>query len=138
MASRASVRRVARGALSEAAIDLHVAALDPGKLEVSVRRDSKPEIEVPKPVSFATGVGDEPSSGYIVRLSVAGVEIESLTPPPAGREVSLKAVLVDGEGEVALQGRVQWSQPARFAVQFGSLGARATRAVVHASQRKVG
>jgi hypothetical protein len=101
---------------------------------IPLRRESKPEIEVPRPVSFSSRAGNEPSSGWIVRLSVAGVEIETLSPPPAGREVSLRAVLVDGEGEVELHGRVQWSQAARFAVQFGSLGARATRAIVQASQ----
>jgi hypothetical protein len=101
----------------------------------NVRRESKPEIEVPKQVSFALGVGDEPSIGSIVRLSVVGVEIVSFTPPPVGREVLLRAVLVDGEGEVVMHGRVQWSQPERFAVQFGPLGARATRAIVQASQK---
>jgi hypothetical protein len=34
-----------------------------------------------------------------------------------------------------MHGRVQWSKPGRFAVRFGLLGARATRAVVHASRR---
>jgi hypothetical protein len=100
-----------------------------------VRRDSKPEIEAPRPVSFALREGDEPSSGWIVRLSVVGAEIESFSPAPTGREVVLRAELVDGEGEVVLHGRVQWSQLARFTVQFGSLGARATRAIVQASRQ---
>jgi hypothetical protein len=100
-----------------------------------VRRESKPEIEVPRIVTFALSMGDEPLSGSIVRMSVAGVEIESLTPPDEGREVYLKAELVTGEGEVAMHGRVQWSKPGRFAVQFGSLGVRATRAIVHAVRR---
>jgi hypothetical protein len=107
----------------------------------SVRRESKPEIEVPRQVTFALGVGDEPAVGSIVRLSVAGVEVVAMSAPAIGREVLLRTVLVDGEGEVVLHGRVQWSQPGesgtpgRFAVQFGSLGARATNAIVQASQR---
>jgi hypothetical protein len=104
----------------------------------SVRRESKPEIEVPRQVTFAPGVGDEAEVGSIVRLSVAGVEVVAMSAPAVGREVLLRTVLVDGEGEVVLHGRVQWSQPGtpgRFAVQFGSLGARATNAIVQASQR---
>ncbi len=106
-----------------------------------MRRESKPEIEVPRQVTFALGVGDEAEVGSIVRLSVAGVEVVAMSAPAVGREVHLRTVLVDGEGEVVLHGRVQWSQPGqagapgRFAVQFGSLGARATNAIVQASQR---
>ena len=101
----------------------------------AVRRESKPKIQVPRQVSFALGMGDEPSIGSLVRLSVAGAEIESLSQPAVGREVYLRAALVEGGSEVALYGRVQWSEPGRFAVQFGSHGARATRAIVRASQR---
>ena len=62
----------------------------------SVRRESKPEIEVPRQVTFALGAGDEPATGSIVRLSVVGVEIVTLSAPAVGREVLLRAVLVDG------------------------------------------
>lgn len=98
-----------------------------------MRRDSKPEIEVPKPVSF--GVGDDHATGSIVRLSIAGVEIESGEPPAEGFDIVLRAELVDGEGEVALRGRVQWSKPDRFAVRFGLLGVRETSAIVRAARR---
>src|SRR5260370_258438 len=102
-------------------------------LEASVRRDSKPEIEVPRQVSFVAG--DDHASGSIVRLSIAGVEIESLQPPGEGCEIVLRAELVEGEGEVVVRGRVQWSRPDRFAVHFGLLGARETRAIVCAARR---
>jgi hypothetical protein len=98
-----------------------------------VRRDSKPEIEVPRQVSF--GGDDVLATGSIVRLSVAGVEIESQQPPGEGRELVLRTELVEGEGEIALGGRVQWSKPGRFAVRFGLLSARETNAVVRAARR---
>lgn len=98
-----------------------------------MRRDSKPEIEVPRQVSFVGG--DERATGSIVRLSVAGVEIESEQPPAEGREVVLRTELVEGDGEIALRGRVQWSRPGRFAVRFGLLSARETNAVVRAARR---
>jgi hypothetical protein len=98
-----------------------------------MRRDSKPEIDIPKQVSF--DAGDEDASGSIVRLSVAGAEIEASHSPAEGREVVLRAELVQGEGPVAMPGRVQWSKPGRFAVRFGLLGARETSAIVRAARR---
>lgn len=98
-----------------------------------MRRDSKPEIEVPRQVSFVAG--DELATGSIVRLSIAGVEVEAEQSVGEGREVELRTELVDGEGEIALRGRVQWSKPGRFAVRFGLLSARATNAVVRAARR---
>jgi Tfp pilus assembly protein PilZ len=80
-------------------------------------------------------VGENLSSGSIVRLSVAGAEIDSSEAPSEGREIFLKAELVDGAGEVVMHGRVQWVKPGRFAVRFGSLGVRATRAIVQAARR---
>jgi hypothetical protein len=84
-------------------------------------------------VSFVAG--DKLATGSIVRLSVAGAEIESEQPLGEGREVELRTELVECEGEIALRGRVQWSKPGRFAVRFGLLSARATNAVVRAARR---
>ena len=98
-----------------------------------MRRDSKPEIEVPKKASFAVPGADR-ATGWIVRLSMVGVEVESLQAPPIGSEVTCWAELVPGEGEVAMRGRVQWATIARFAVQFGPLGARETHAIVRATR----
>jgi hypothetical protein len=104
-------------------------------LEAVVRRDSKPEIDVPRKASYApTGTTDR-ATGWIVRLSVAGAEIESLQPAIVGDEILVYVELVAGEGHVALRGRVQWATATRFAVQFGALGARETSAVVRASRR---
>jgi len=53
---------------------------------------------------------------------------------PVGSEIVFWAELIDGEGEVAMPGRVQWATFARFSVLFGPLGARETRAVVRATR----
>jgi hypothetical protein len=99
------------------------------------RRDSKPEIEVPRKASFAaTDESSERAAGWIVRLSIVGVEVESLQPPAIGSEVVVWTVLLDGEGELALRGRVQWATATRFAVQFGPLGAKDTHAIVRAGR----
>jgi len=98
------------------------------------RRDSKPEIEVPKKASFAIDLGDR-ATGWIVRLSVVGVEVESLQPPPIGGHIVVWAELVAGEGELAIRGRVQWSTATRFGVQFGPLGVRETYAILRAAGR---
>jgi hypothetical protein len=103
----------------------------------AVRRDSKPEIDMPRKASFANAGSADPSTGWIVKLSVVGVEIESLQPPEASSEVVVRTELVPGEGEVVLRGRVQWVKPTRFAVQFGPLGVRETSAIVKASRRAV-
>jgi hypothetical protein len=98
------------------------------------RRDSKPEIDVPRKASFGTHPENR-ATGWVVRLSVAGVEVESLQPPPVGAEVIVWVELVIGEGELALRGRVQWASAARFAVQFGPLGVKETHAIVRSSRR---
>ncbi len=99
------------------------------------RRDSKPEIHVARPARFAGDGWTDKARGWIVRLSIAGAEIEALQPPDIGSQVWLWAELVDGEGELALTGRVQWATSGAFAVQFGSLGVRETRSILRASSR---
>ena len=99
-------------------------------------RDSKPEIAIPRKVVFATSDSEDAATGWIVRMSVAGAQIESLQAPPTGSEVLLCADLLDGEEPVGLRGRVQWSTPTQFAIQFGALGARETNAIVRASGRR--
>jgi hypothetical protein len=98
------------------------------------RRESKPEILVPRKAWFTLGPGER-ATGWIVRLSVVGIEIESLLPPAPGQDVTVWAQLVDGEGELALPGRVQWARSTRFGVQFGSLDARQIHAIVRTTNR---
>jgi hypothetical protein len=100
-----------------------------------VRRESKPEIAIPRRASFALDPGGDSAAGWIVRLSIVGMEIESLQPPAVGSAVVVRAQLLEGEGEVAMRGRVQWATSTRFAVQFGPLGARETNIVVRAAGR---
>jgi hypothetical protein len=99
-----------------------------------LRRESKPEIAVPRKAWFARTPHDARAAGRIVRLSVAGVEVESLQPAPAGSDVVVWAELIDGEGELEMRGRVQWASATRFAVQFGPLGARQTHAIVRSAR----
>jgi hypothetical protein len=101
------------------------------------RRDSKPEIEAPRKASFAYAIGAEPATGWIVRLSIVGAEIESLQPPAAGTDVVVWTELVDAEGELVLRGRVQWARSTRFAVLFGPLGVKETNAIVRVARRSV-
>jgi PilZ domain len=99
------------------------------------RRDSKPEIEVPRKAMFAPQGELDRATGWVVKLSVVGMEIESLQPPPVTSEVDVWTELVSGEGELALRGRVQWATATRFAVQFGPLGVRETNAIVRSTRR---
>jgi hypothetical protein len=100
------------------------------------RRESKPEIAVPKLVHVYDGSVRDPRVGWIVRLSIAGVDIESYDGPSIGADVALWAELIEGEGMMQFRGRVQWVTPNRFGVQFGLLGAQEAHAVVRAAQAK--
>ncbi len=100
-----------------------------------MRRDSKPEIDVPRKARFAAPEGADAATGWIVGLSVVGAEIESLQPPAPGSAIVVWAELVPGGGQVELRGRVQWATGTRFAVQFGALGVRETSVIVRASRR---
>jgi hypothetical protein len=96
------------------------------------RRESKPEIAVPKLVYVYDGSVRDPRVGWIVRLSIAGVDIESYEGPQLGSDVALWTELVEGEGMMQFRGRVQWATTSRFGVQFGLLGAQEAHAVVRA------
>jgi hypothetical protein len=96
------------------------------------RRESKPEIAVPKLVYVYDGSVRDPRVGWIVRLSIAGVDIESYEGPSQGADVALWTELVEGEGVMQFRGRVQWVTTNRFGVQFGLLGAQEAHAVVRA------
>ena len=103
-------------------------------MNVPRRRESKPEIPIPKKVTFAGSSGGIPATGWIVRLSIVGVEIESLQPPPVGSVAFVRGELIAGEGDLVLRGRVQWTTAKRFAIQFGPLGARETNAILRAAE----
>jgi len=103
---------------------------------IRAARHSKPEILFPKKTSFAVSAEGSRHSGWIVRLSVVGAEIETLQPAPAGADVVLWTELSREEGQITLHGRVQWTTAARFAVQFGPLGVRETRAIVRVESRE--
>ena len=68
-----------------------------------MRRESKPGFDVPKNVSFPVGEDGDCATGWIVGLSIASVELESLQTPALGCAVEVRVEL--DEGEVALGGR---------------------------------
>jgi hypothetical protein len=94
------------------------------------RQPSKPSIRVPRPVTFSVA-GGAPSAGWIVKLSVVGVVVETPVAPVAGALVDMVVELREGNPMVC-RGRVQWSKPGFFGAQFTLLGARETHAIVEA------
>jgi hypothetical protein len=94
------------------------------------RQPSKPSIPVPRPITFSAA-GGAPSAGWIVRLSVVGVVVETPVAPVAGALVDMVVELRAGS-RMACRGRVQWSKPGCFGAMFTLLGARETNAIVEA------
>ena len=100
------------------------------------RYSSKPEIPVPVQVSFEVEGEPELATGWIERLSLAGVDIATLHAPAVGRRVVFYAALDPHSSDVsAFSGRVQWVAGGRVGVQFAELGARETHAILHAMRK---
>jgi hypothetical protein len=94
------------------------------------RQPSKPSIPNPRRVTFSTA-GGAPHVGWIVRLSVVGVDIQTLEPPAAGETLEMLLELREGE-PMRCAARVQWTKVDAFGAQFTLLGARETHAIVEA------
>src|SRR5260370_3636969 len=100
------------------------------------RYASKPEIPMPVHVSLEIEGEPEAASGWIARLSLAGVDIETLHTPAVGRRVVFYAALDPQSSDVlAFPGRVQWAAGARVGVQFTELGAKETHAILQAMRK---
>lgn len=97
-------------------------------------RESKPAIEVPRKATFTLDDGQR-RAAWIVRISVVGLVLEAPEPPPLDAHVVIRAELWDGEGELVLPGRVQWSNALRFSMRLGSLGVKETNAIVRFNRR---
>jgi PilZ domain len=94
---------------------------------------SKLEIPIPVRVSFHVDGGKGPADGWIARLSLAGVDIDTLDAPAIGKRVVFHAALSPESSEIlSFAGTVRWVNGARFGVQFAELGAKETRSVVEA------
>ena len=98
-------------------------------------RPSKPNMQVPVRMTFCVGAGPS-REGWIVRLSVAGLEVETSAPPPIGSNVQM-AIEFRPRAPIACSGRVQWSNAIGFGAQFTLLGARETHAIVEAMRVSV-
>jgi hypothetical protein len=97
------------------------------------RYSSKPEIPTPVHVTLQVEGDPEGVSGWIARLSLVGVDIETLHTPSVGSRVEFYAALDPHSSEVlGFAGRVQWVAGARVGVQFTELGAKETHAIMQA------
>ena len=100
------------------------------------RYSSKPDVAVPVLVSLEVEGDPEPTTGWITRLSLAGVDIESLRAPPVGSRIAFYTTLEPDSSEVlAFTGRVRWVAGGRVGVQFTELGAKETYAIVRAMRK---
>jgi hypothetical protein len=99
------------------------------------RYSSKAEIAAPICVSLEVEGESQPATGWIVRMSVAGVDIETLHTPAVGSKVAFHAALDPESPEIhEFTGRVQWVTGARVGIQFAELGAKQTYAIVEATR----
>jgi hypothetical protein len=102
------------------------------------RYPSKIEIPMPVRVSFQIDGEAELATGWIARMSLAGVEIVgvdsgALHSSSFGSGVVFHTAFdPDGSEIMTFQGRVQWVDGGRVGVQFTELGVRETRAVLEA------
>jgi hypothetical protein len=97
---------------------------------------SKPDIPMPVQVSLEVEGEAEPVIGWIARLSLVGVDIDTVGAPPVGRRVSFFTALDPTSSEIlAFAGRIQWVTGTRVGVQFTQLGAKETHAIMEAMRR---
>ena len=97
------------------------------------RLASKPEIPMPVQVSLEVEGELEPVTGWIARLSLVGVDVDTVGAPPVGSRVSFFAALDPSSEEIlGFAGRVQWITGVRVGIQFTELGAKETRAIMDA------
>jgi hypothetical protein len=100
---------------------------------------SKPEIPVPVSVSFEVEGAAGPATGWIARLSVAGVDIETLHVAPIGSKIVFQTALDPASAEVhTFNGLVRWASGSRMGVQFSELGAKETHAIIEAMRGPLG
>jgi hypothetical protein len=101
------------------------------------RNASKPEIQAPLRVSFEVEGDPEAATGWIARLSLVGVDLETLHAPAVGSRIVFYATLDPLSCEIlTFQGRVQWVAGARVGVQFTELGAKETHAILQAMRSR--
>jgi len=82
-------------------------------------------------IEFSAG-GDR-IVGICRNLSLGGTAIQTSEPAPFGSRVSVFLDLDGIDGEVRVEGTVRWSKPGVMGVQWDSLGARVTHAILRAA-----
>ena len=97
--------------------------------EPPVEQRTTPRTRVRQDVQF--WVGDEAAySGVCRNLSLGGVAIQTAEPAPFGSRVRVLLQLDGIEGQTQLGGTVRWSRPGAMGVQWDSLGALVTNAIL--------
>jgi hypothetical protein len=71
--------------------------------------------------------------GICRNLSLGGTAIQTSEPAPFGSRVTVFLELDGIDGEVRVEGTVRWSKPGVMGVQWDSLGARVTHAILRAA-----
>ena len=99
--------------------------------EVAVEQRKTPRTRVRHEIEFSAG-GDR-TIGICRNLSLGGTAIQTSEPAPFGSRVSVFLDLDGIDGEVRVEGTVRWSKPGVMGVQWDSLGARVTHAILRAA-----
>jgi hypothetical protein len=93
-----------------------------------------PRQRVQVPVEFTVGRGPR-HPGACHNLSLGGVSIWTAEPAPFGCRVVVYIELEGLVGVTPLAGTVRWSKPGAMGVQWDSLGARVTHAILRVVAR---
>src|SRR5258706_14977230 len=95
------------------------------------RRDKRSHERTPVEIAVSCERPDaSPILGTARDIGIGGVFIESTEQPSFGADVVIVGRLPGASHDVRLPGIVRWSKPNGFGVQFGSLGAQETHAIL--------
>jgi hypothetical protein len=100
-----------------------------GEVAFEQRRTARTRVR--HEIEFA--VGGKRSIGICRNLSLGGTAIQTTEPAPFGSRVTVFLELDGMDDEVCVEGTVRWSKPGVMGVQWDSLGARVTHAILRAA-----
>jgi hypothetical protein len=103
--------------------------------DIPVEQRATARTRVRHEVEFSAD-GGRRNAGICRNLSLGGSAIQTSEPAPFGCRVTVFVHLDEIEGEVRLEGTVRWSKPGAMGVQWNSLGARVTHAILRTAARR--